>query len=196
MLHFTNPGSRYTHAEGPAQILVCKSVAERADLIIPMMLKTFTSSMAKAARDSRVTSYAPWSWGTDDEALAKALEERLTTAGVRKELCAVKVGDEESIKIEEETWAAVSASMKEMMRPRCHQCRGLPQDGATKLLLCGGCKDASYCSKDCQKAAWKDHKIICKLPAYQYWEMVAPQHLKAKKLAAEIGLKLGSGGLK
>lgn len=47
---------------------------------------------------TNVKPNAPWSWGTDDEALAKALEERLKFAEVRKELCVVKVGDEESIK--------------------------------------------------------------------------------------------------
>jgi hypothetical protein len=32
-----------------------------------------------------------------------------------------------------------------------------------KLLMCGGCKKFSYCSKDCQKADWSaGHKTLCK----------------------------------
>ena len=36
-------------------------------------------------------------------------------------------------------------------------------------LLCGGCGEISYCSKDCQKTAWKKgHKNECK--AYKIQE--------------------------
>ncbi|KAF9460515.1 hypothetical protein BDZ94DRAFT_1265768 [Collybia nuda] len=31
-----------------------------------------------------------------------------------------------------------------------------------KLFHCGGCKSAQYCSPECQKQAWKDHKVWCK----------------------------------
>ena len=31
-----------------------------------------------------------------------------------------------------------------------------------KPLLCGGCRSARYCSKACQRTAWKTHKISCK----------------------------------
>ena len=27
--------------------------------------------------------------------------------------------------------------------------------------LCSGCSEAIYCSKECQKTAWKDHKTVC-----------------------------------
>ena len=31
-----------------------------------------------------------------------------------------------------------------------------------KFLYCGKCKTISYCSKECQKTDWKDHKALCK----------------------------------
>lgn len=34
--------------------------------------------------------------------------------------------------------------------------------GEAKLLACSACKKANYCGKECQKAAWKGHKAICK----------------------------------
>ncbi|KAF8345638.1 hypothetical protein F5887DRAFT_169977 [Amanita rubescens] len=41
----------------------------------------------------------------------------------------------------------------------CAKCHG---PGKPKLLLCGACRDASYCSTSCQKADWKVHKQSCK----------------------------------
>jgi hypothetical protein len=41
----------------------------------------------------------------------------------------------------------------------CAKCHG---SGKPKLLLCGACRDASYCSTSCQKADWKVHKQSCK----------------------------------
>lgn len=31
----------------------------------------------------------------------------------------------------------------------------------TDLKACGGCRTKKYCSKDCQKADWKEHKAAC-----------------------------------
>ena len=33
--------------------------------------------------------------------------------------------------------------------------------GAAKLLVCQRCRTARYCSKECQRAAWKEHKAAC-----------------------------------
>ena len=32
-----------------------------------------------------------------------------------------------------------------------------------KLLLCTICRQASYCSKECQRADWPKHKVECKI---------------------------------
>ena len=34
--------------------------------------------------------------------------------------------------------------------------------GAVKLLRCGRCKSAFFCSAECQRAAWKTHKAVCR----------------------------------
>ena len=41
---------------------------------------------------------------------------------------------------------------------RCTACWALPHGVE---MFCGGCKKARYCTKDCQKAHWKEHKAKC-----------------------------------
>ena len=41
----------------------------------------------------------------------------------------------------------------------CVRCGG---PGEPKLLVCGGCRNTSYCSARCQKEDWKKHKVTCK----------------------------------
>jgi hypothetical protein len=40
-----------------------------------------------------------------------------------------------------------------------HMCRGCSAPGAT--LKCSKCKQAYYCSKECQKQDWREHKTAC-----------------------------------
>ena len=47
----------------------------------------------------------------------------------------------------------------EERRDRCARCGG---PGKPKLLVCGACKNSSYCSVGCQKEDWKKHKSTCK----------------------------------
>jgi hypothetical protein len=49
----------------------------------------------------------------------------------------------------------------------CHLCEACGKTNGglfkgKKLLKCGGCKFANYCSKECQRSHWKVHKPMCK----------------------------------
>ncbi|KAJ0401195.1 hypothetical protein P43SY_007614 [Pythium insidiosum] len=48
----------------------------------------------------------------------------------------------------------------------CDQCGTMQRFSAEnpegKLMKCGGCKSTQYCSRQCQKKAWKTHKTECK----------------------------------
>lgn len=39
----------------------------------------------------------------------------------------------------------------------CEHC-GKP---TAQVMRCGGCQKAEYCSRECQKLAWKTHKVVC-----------------------------------
>ncbi|KAI0885385.1 uncharacterized protein GGS22DRAFT_143058 [Annulohypoxylon maeteangense] len=68
-------------------------------------------------------------------------------------------------------------------------------------LRCSGCMKVRYCSKDCQKQDWKEHKSFCKhvstngtssasFDDLEYYQKVAAHDAKAQDLANEIGLVL------
>ena len=40
-------------------------------------------------------------------------------------------------------------------------CKYCGKSGDNKLLVCGGCRKASYCAPGCQRADWKVHKMDC-----------------------------------
>jgi MYND finger len=198
LLHLVHPGSQYTHVDGPAQILSVVSAESRADIVLPMLLRSFVNNMGEI--DPHVTPRRPGSWGTRDKELAMALEEKLKAVGVCAELCMIKVGDEKDMAIEEEVWARVFDKVKLMVGPKCNQCRN-PPSGDEKIQVCSRCKTAQYCSRDCQKADWKEHKAVCKYLAkdpsidpLDYYQNFAPHFPEAQELAHEIGLSLPRQG--
>jgi|688.fasta_scaffold40028_4 hypothetical protein len=45
----------------------------------------------------------------------------------------------------------------------CVNCKNISETNNSKMFKCSGCKNnnISYCSKECQKQDWKNHKFIC-----------------------------------
>ncbi|KAH7372039.1 hypothetical protein BKA66DRAFT_469119 [Pyrenochaeta sp. MPI-SDFR-AT-0127] len=44
----------------------------------------------------------------------------------------------------------------------CAGCGNIERENGARLLICARCKKAKYCSVDCQKSCWKEHKNKCK----------------------------------
>ena len=103
LLFFINPEARYVHTEGPAQLLPLSTAAERAALIVPMLLRAFTTGMARGLSPAPRFG-APWTWSTNDAELAAAVEARLREVGVREELHTVQTGNDDDDRISDEEW--------------------------------------------------------------------------------------------
>lgn len=197
LLHIVNPGSRFIKVQGPAQILSIPSVDEQADILVPLLLKAFVIPSHAGA-----PPFAPWSWGTVNKELATALEGKLKSAGVRDELCKVSIDDEEKVKIGYESWTQLVGTLAAQAESGCSSCGKSSAALPHPLLVCGGCKKARYCSKDCQKQDWKIHKALCKmlssstssLSPLDYYRKIAPSMPQAQQLATEIGLDFTNPG--
>lgn len=64
----------------------------------------------------------------------------------------------------------------------CGHCKN-KSGGSTKLRKCSGCKQVAYCNRDCQNAAWKDHKMVC---GKSKKEIEKKDRKKVKALAKEL----------
>ncbi|KAJ6630348.1 hypothetical protein B0H10DRAFT_1984286 [Mycena sp. CBHHK59/15] len=47
----------------------------------------------------------------------------------------------------------------------CGHCKADGSSIANGLRVCGGCRNEKYCSTQCQKLAWKYHKVLCRASA-------------------------------
>lgn len=167
--------------------------------VLPFLLDVFNSNFGLLNFYSKVTTFAPWSWSTD-KLLVPAVERVLKEVGVRQELCVVTAGDPRYIERENVQWLEKVLSLQD---PKCENCKNTASPGK-KLMLCAACKRPHYCSKACQKAAWKAHKDSCAhykterlrkegakfttAWAVQYHSIVAPNMPDAIDLAQEINL--------
>lgn len=67
-------------------------------------------------------------------------------------------GGPETQKLYDSLAAAPTVSNNRAEVYTCDYCK---KTSTAKLSVCGRCKKISYCSKECQRAAWKAHKKIC-----------------------------------
>jgi hypothetical protein len=67
-------------------------------------------------------------------------------------------GGPESQKLYEKVAATPTISSNRAEVYTCYYCKDTSTE---KLSMCGRCKKVSYCSKECQRAAWQAHKTLC-----------------------------------
>ncbi|KAJ5903557.1 hypothetical protein N7504_005940 [Penicillium tannophilum] len=175
-----NPFNGHRHTEGRTRITPL-SPEEQANVIVPLLLESFVTRFdsdhqLQFVMEDSMTPWAPWSWSTTDEDLARAVSNRLAAVGVRPELCTVTVAPAEETQAANISWrgfySEVAAAMAGIPEDQlvgsitscCGVC-GFTPSLDTSLMRCGRCKQTTYCSKACQKTDWSTHKGDCKAPA-------------------------------
>ncbi|KAJ5485471.1 hypothetical protein N7539_005459 [Penicillium diatomitis] len=170
-----NPYSDHEHTEGRTRI-VSLPLAQQAKVIVPLLLYSFIGRFDEDGpiyqmKDSNMP-WAPWTWSTDNPALAEAVSARLRAIGVREELCQVSESDPEMTKTAQKKWdrmrreleAAVPFLPEDQFEGEvdqsCNFC-GFTPSLDYSFQRCARCKWAYYCSRDCQKADWSSHKQDC-----------------------------------
>ncbi|KAJ6134437.1 Zinc finger MYND-type [Penicillium sp. IBT 18751x] len=154
--HFSRPH----HVEGRARITPL-SPDDQAKIIVSLLLESFITRFDEGDAIIHVMPHdlmpwAPWSWSTTDDALARAVSARLEAVGVRSELCQVKWS--ESLLTQMTSLPADMGAQD--VGKWCGGC-GFTPSLDTELLRCARCKQARYCTKACQKEDWKLHKNRC-----------------------------------
>ena len=173
-IFLVNPFNAHSHLEGRSRIASLPP-DNQAKIIVPLLLEFFVTHDADGDLIHQLyhdhSPWAPWSWSTTDEPLAKAISKRLREIGVRKDLCTVSVSTPEQLRKAERCWrkfgrdflgAAVDLpdSFGDNVEKCCEVC-GFTPSLDVSLQRCGRCKQVYYCSKACQKTDWKGHKARC-----------------------------------
>ena len=55
----------------------------------------------------------------------------------------------------------------EIVMEKCAACQATPQADGKPLQDCGGCRSIKYCSRECQLAHRKEHKVDCNILKYE-----------------------------
>lgn len=199
--------SHFDHLEGPftfPDVTIEDPSPEYLSVLVwrtalPLLLDTFNSNFGLLNFYSKVSAFAPWSWATNASQVPH-VRQVFKEFGIREELCEITEGDAKHTNLELIQW---EEKQVRLLNPQCETCKKIAAPGK-KLMLCAACKRPHYCSKACQKKAWKVHKDSCdhykkerlrkegaKFTtewAIQYHSMVAPNMPDAMGLGREINL--------
>lgn len=97
VLYIINPAARYVHVPGRIDLSLSEAPIEtKAMVIIGVLLSAFAKQELNRSR--------PWSWSTNDAALASVMGGKLRALGVTDGLDVVGVASDEENRIADEDW--------------------------------------------------------------------------------------------
>eukprot|EP00984_Skeletonema_dohrnii_P025155 scaffold14271_cov152-Skeletonema_dohrnii-CCMP3373.AAC.2 len=137
----------YFSSVGTQQILNEDEYAARTTAAVIVMIDEFIAVKVNKTKAGVHTQKLKEMVNSDDHTLVSFFRKRITCSCLDKKHQEVK-------------------SIKKMGFCNNGQCP-LPDRKVerSKMLYCTRCRYAYYCSRDCQKAAWSDHREVCKKKA-------------------------------
>ncbi|KAH6669012.1 hypothetical protein B0J14DRAFT_566662 [Halenospora varia] len=208
-LLIVNPEGRNFHA-----IPLSANVPD-ADPVALRLIRTF-STRSPTNTDwetvSKIEPHSPFSWSTQNTVLASRVEGIFRRRGVRLELCAILPGTTQEVGVWNVIRRRLNARINrivseghqrvvclsahvngtnERKHEPCALCYQCVRSSSLPLASCEDCYGVSYCSKICRKRDLSTHERNCvKLDAVTYYNKMAYQLGKSKRLAESINLEL------
>ncbi|KAK9806877.1 hypothetical protein WJX72_005922 [[Myrmecia] bisecta] len=97
--------------------------------------------------------------------LTKGLRLDFVQALIKKRLIPDSTEAVPAITFQQSAGLAAAADADASLVKSIKQCAGCPKRILQTIGTCGRCKKARYCSRDCQRTHWVQHKKKCMLPA-------------------------------
>lgn len=113
LVYLISPENGLMHCAFTARgenILALPTLADQADMAILLLLQSFVNGLLKG-NQAHLPKFAPWSWSCNDSALAKIIEEKFKTLGVREELCTVQRGSADHDSLSDDLWSGMKAQI-------------------------------------------------------------------------------------
>ena len=147
-------------AAGAAELVtaVAKALAKLASQHRPPGLSAAASAALRSSRSAtkpsagQVAGAKYWEKRVARQ-LLPALQEAATKLAQQQAAGAGQLGEEDAAL--RQSLAEALAAGQECANPRC------PNVRVSRLKLCTGCGRARFCGRDCQRAAWALHRVVC-----------------------------------
>ena len=148
-------------AAGAAALInaVAKALAELASQHRPPGLSAGASAALRSSRSAtrlpagQVAGAKYWEKRVARQ-LLPALQEAATKLAQQQAASAGQPAEEDAAL--RQRLAGALAAGQECANPRC------PNVRVSRLKLCTGCGQARFCGRECQRAAWALHRIVCR----------------------------------
>lgn len=138
------------------------TIDSQADIVISLHLGSFVNGLLKG-NNKGIPKSAPWPLSCNDSDLARVILTKLEELAVRKELSVVQSATKEENSLSDSIWATMKGQIEDgFLSQSCTECRADGKSPSITMQRCGGCGNAWYCSRECQRTDWKHHKSFCK----------------------------------
>jgi hypothetical protein len=109
-----------------------------------------------------------------------------------KEAEGLSIGRISSHSVNQSRLESVKTRLQKALMDKCSNPSCENASEGIQLAECAACHQTRYCSKDCQKAHWADHKILCKTVRENLKKLENEKQQMVLQALQEMGIKDGA----